>query len=145
MAFHEVRPEVIYNIIKEIKANKAPGYDGITPKMVKALPDSALLVLTNIFKDCLYLNYFPKACKIAELGMIPKPGKDKKDYKNYRSFSLLPVVGKLLEKVIHKRLVKVVDERKLIPAFQVGFRRGISTTHQITRKVENVTSGFNKN
>ena len=43
---------------------------------------------------------FPNACKVAKLKPIFKKGK-KTDPSNYRPISLLPIISKVLERVIH--------------------------------------------
>ena len=46
---------------------------------------------------------------------------------NYRSISVLPVVSKVLERVVHDQLHSFLSEYKLLSPFQCGFRRNHST------------------
>lgn len=119
----------VESIIKEIKANKAPGYDGITPKKIKIFPENVLLLLIDIFNKCHNINYFPKCWRKATIILLPKAGKDDKDVRNYRPIILLSFLGKVFEKIIFNKLQVFVNSNKLIPVFQAGFRRGLSTTH----------------
>jgi hypothetical protein len=75
--------------------------------------------------------------------MLPKPGKNHTSPLNYRPISLLNSLGKLLEKIILKRLN--FQLRKLIVARndQYGFKRDHSTTHALLRGVERITHDFN--
>ena len=71
--------------------------------------------------------------------MIPKPGKPPNDVKSYRPISLLPVISKLFEKLLLKRLKPIIEERKLIPDYQFGFRQKHSTidqAHRVTDIIE---------
>ena len=45
---------------------------------------------------------FPSACKVAKLKPLFKKGK-KTDPSNYRPISLLPVISKIIEKVVHHK------------------------------------------
>jgi len=67
--------------------------------------------------------------------MICKPGKPANDKKSYRPISLLPVISKLFEKLLLKRLKPIIEKRKLIPQHQFGFRSKHSTIDQVHRIV----------
>ena len=72
--------------------------------------------------------------------MIPKPGKPPNDKTSYRPISLLPIISKIFEKLLLKRLKPVIEERKLIPNHQFGFRNKHSTIDQVHR----ITNVFEK-
>ena len=59
--------------------------------------------------------------------MIPKPGKTPHEVKSYRPISLLPVISKVFEKLLLKRVKPVIQNAKLIPDHQFGFRQKDST------------------
>jgi Reverse transcriptase (RNA-dependent DNA polymerase) len=79
------------------------------------------------------LRYVPSLWKIAEVIMIPKPGKPPHEKSSYRPISLLPVISKLFEKLLLKRLKPIIERKKLIPTHQFGFRNNHSTIDQIHR------------
>jgi hypothetical protein len=70
---------------------------------------------------------------VAEIVMIPKPGKPPHETTSYRSISLLPIMSKLFEKLLLKRLKPIIEERNLIPDHQFGFRHQHSTIDQVHR------------
>ena len=70
--------------------------------------------------------YSPDECKIAKLKSLYKKGK-KNDPKNYRPISLLPVISKILEKVIHDQTMDNVTKKSILYTFQSGFRKFHST------------------
>lgn len=128
----------------EIKDNlnprKTPGYDLITGEVLKELPEKALMKLLHLINAAIRLKYVPAQWKVAEVIMIPKVGKAPNDKKSYRPISLLPTISKLFEKLLLKRLKHIIDERKLIPEHQFGFRQKHSTVdqvHRITNVIEN--------
>jgi hypothetical protein len=70
--------------------------------------------------------------------MIGKPENDLTDVKNYRPISLLPIMTKLLEKLILRRLNKDLLSREWIPDYQFRFRPAHSTMqqcHRLTREI----------
>ena len=47
--------------------------------------------------------------------------------KNYRPISVLPLVSKIMEKVVQVQLVNYINENKLLSIYQSGFRKKHST------------------
>ena len=66
------------------------------------------------------------------------PGKDPKDVKSYRPISLSPIIAKLLEKLILRRIDPDFTTSDWIPRHQFGFRQAHSTIqrcHRITHTI----------
>ena len=126
--------------VNEVKATlrtlsnmKAPGFDSIFNLLLKKLNTRALELLANLFSRCMELGYFPECWKCAKAIPILKPGKDPTKPASYRPISLLAALGKLFEKLIHWRLREIIDELRILPPEQFGFRPGHSTIHQLVR------------
>lgn len=137
-----VHPSEVQGEINRLKNKKSPGHDLIPNEVLKELPFRAILFLTALFNACLRWSYFPHDWKHAQVTMIPKPGKPKRDLKSYRPISLLPTLSKLLEKIIAYRLKNVLEDWDVLPYFQFGFREGHSTVHQMARFSEFVNNNF---
>ena len=135
------KPSEVTNVIRnEISSKKAPGYDLITGKILKELPRKGILLITFIFNAILRLEYFPLQWKVAQVIVIPKPGKPLNDVSSYRPISLLPVISKLFERLLLKRLQPVLEYS--IPDHQFGFRRKHSTIQQVHRLVNVIRQTF---
>ena len=83
--------------------------------------------------------------KLAEICPIFKKG-DFDNCGNYRPISLLSNLGKILEKVMHTRLSKFLENNNILFEKQFGFRKKHSTNHalvdiveQIKKKLDNKT------
>jgi hypothetical protein len=138
-------PSEIRKIIGSLKKKKAPGPDNISNTALKLLPPKVVVALTAIFNASLRLCHFPSRWKNATVIFIPKPGKNSKLAQSYRPISLLSSIGKVLEKVILTRLVKVTDENSTIPDEQFGFRPKHSTVDQLINVTEFIAKGFGQN
>lgn len=138
---YTTQQEIKY-FINNLPNKKAPGYDLITNIILKNLPNSAILALTNIFNRCLDLGHFPQTWKHALIMPISKPGKNKTSPGSYRPISLLSTISKLFEKVIQKRLSLFINKNNIIPKFQYGFRAKHSTIHQLSRLTQIIEKGF---
>jgi hypothetical protein len=62
--------------------------------------------------------------------MIAKLGTNPAHITSCRPISLLPILYKILEKILLRRLTPVIDENKLIPSHRFGFRTKDETIEQ---------------
>lgn len=114
--------------VNSFKPNKAPGPDGITPKMLQKAGDVIIAPLKLLFSCSAKLGYIPEEWSSASVAFIPKAGKlNYEDTSAYRAISLMSFVLKTMEKIVDKKLRKTdgLDD-KLHPA-QHAYREGKST------------------
>ena len=79
--------------------------------------------------------------KLANVIPIFKKG-DKQLIKNYRPISLLPICGKIFEKIIFNNLYNYLNTNNLITKNQSGFRPGDSTTNELLYLVNEIDKAF---
>jgi hypothetical protein len=91
---------------KILNPRKAPGYDLITGRMLKEMPKKGIVHLTTICNAIIRTGYFPVQWEVAQIIMIPKPGKPLEEASSYRPISLLPTMSKIFEKAMLKRLAR---------------------------------------
>ena len=94
----EIIASDIGKINKALKANKVHVHDEISIRMLKLCESGITEPLYLIFKNCLNSNTFPDVWKKANVIPVHKKG-DKQVLKNYRPVSLLPICGKIFEKL----------------------------------------------
>ena len=84
---------------------KAPGMDGFTADICSRAIGNAPETFLALMNRCLELGYFPRIWKEATVVVLRKPGKvDYTTPKAYRPIGLLPVLGKVFEKLLVARL-----------------------------------------
>ena len=128
-------------LIQGLNSNKAHGWDDISSKMIKICDESIVDPLYIIFKNCVERGIFPSKWKRANVTPIHK--KDEKNLvKNYRPISLLPLFGKIFEKLIFNNLYSYLKENGLISSKQSGFTKGDSTINQLLSIVEMIHASF---
>ena len=86
---------------------------------------------------------FPEKCKIAKLKPLFKKG-NKLEPKNYRPISLLPLVSKIIEKIIHSQTQAYLDSNKILYKFQSGFRSNHSSDTSLSYLNDRLFQGFDK-
>ena len=79
--------------------------------------------------------------KLANVTPVFKKG-DKQSHKNYRPISLLPICGKIFEKIIFNNLYSYLNANNLLTKNQSGFRPGDSTTNQLLFLVDEIHQAF---
>lgn len=121
--------------IFNLKNKKAAGLDGIKPIVLKKMPDIFFTTITTIFNWCLLNGYFPNHFKKAKVIPVLKSGKDPKMANSYRPISILSMLDKVFEKIIHKRLLDYCDLKNIINKEQFGFKKEHSTIHQLKRVI----------
>uniref|UniRef100_A0ABD2XQQ1 Reverse transcriptase domain-containing protein n=1 Tax=Trichogramma kaykai TaxID=54128 RepID=A0ABD2XQQ1_9HYME len=132
----------IITAIHSLKNGKAPGPDNIEVEMLKHMTGKrALHCLSQLFNSCRRLGYFPNTWKNANLKILLKSeDKDETQAKSYRPICLLPILSKVLEKLINKTLEPVWLDPARASCRQYGYRRGRSTEDAIFDMVEAVRS-----
>ena len=107
------------------------------------LPKSSTFLLGHpVYNSILRLNYWPVTLKQAKVIMVPKPGKDPNEVSSYRPISLLPVLSKILEKLILLKLTNEPNSMNWIPWHQFGFRKSHSTIQQCHRLVDTINEAL---
>jgi hypothetical protein len=125
--------------IKQLRPKQAPGFDLITGRILKELPDIGIRAITQIFNSVLRTGYFPGQWKVSHIITILKPGKPAEEAKSYKPISLLPILSKLFEKIFLTRIQPTLQEKRIIPD-QFGFRYKhaiIGQVHRITNVILN--------
>lgn len=113
--------------LERIKPRKAPGPDGIVTEVLKKAVEKSSEQFLQMFNKYMREAIFPIEWKIANVVLIPKPGRDSALSSSFRPICLLNITGKLFERIILGRLEREIEERKLISSRQHGFVKGRST------------------
>ena len=96
-------------------------------------------VLTLYFNHFMREGIFPDILKIGRITPIYKNKGSKLNFNNWRPISILPIFGKIFEKIIYKRLYSFLTSQNLIYSKQFGFRKGHSTSHALNHSVNFLT------
>ena len=96
--------------------------------MLKLCAAEVALPLEIIFNDCIKSGTFPNSWKYANVQPIHNKG-NRQDKSNYRPISLLPICGKILEKIVFDHVYAFFNTNNLLSKNQSGFRPGDSTIY----------------
>ena len=119
--FQNVSSTYVLKALQNLKRTKSPGLDDLPPGMLK---DAAIYIaepLTYIINLSLTAEMIPSSWKEAKVLPVFKSG-SYSVMENYRPISVLPVVSKTLERIVHGQFSKYLKENALMSPYQFGFR-----------------------
>ena len=105
----------------------SPGHDFILNDFLRRLPPSFLDQLLYLYNVSFFTGVVPASWKLGVICPIPKPQKNPVSVTSYRPITLLSCVGKLMERLVKRRLDHFLESAATFTCFQTGFRRGRST------------------
>ena len=126
--------------IADLKSGKATGIDELSAEVLKISALAIVPYLQKLINQTFSQGQFPDCLKIAKVIPLFKSG-GKTEVDNYRSILLLPVLSKVVEKIMYNRLIKFFARNDILYEKQFGFRSKHSTVDALIEITENIRSG----
>ena len=142
-SFRPTMPASVLKLLQEINPAKSAVIDNMAGKFLK---EGASVLASPINDSCnisILLSSFPDDCKMAKLKPLYKKEAKTKP-KNYRPISLLPLISKVIEKVILNQTQNFLDTNMILYSYQSGFRKHYSTDTCLSYLTDEVRTGFEK-
>ena len=135
--------EDIYGYMMDIDICSSSCVNGVNAKICKAVLDKIPSKFQHLFANSLYTGKFPEAWTCSYVTLIPKEG-NKNTPGNWRPISQTIVYAKILEKIVHKQVLKYLIDN-ILSKFQYGFLPEKSTHEAIFNTVRHMYSSINQN
>ena len=138
----EVRREELFTLEElkraggRLKANAAPGIDGLPNEILKEVIGVYPEILLGVFNSCLRKGRFFADWKKQRLVLLRKGNKHPGDASSYSPICLLDTMGKLLVEMILQRLQGHMVRENGLSENQFGFWKGRSTVDAIQAMVD---------
>jgi hypothetical protein len=133
----------IKSIIYSLKES-SPGWDNITASCLKSNYEVLSPILAHLVNLSLTQGFFPHELKVARVVPLFKSD-DPTFFTNYRPVSILSVISKIFERVMHTRLSKYINDNNILHKFQFGFREGYNTSLASVALVDKINSTVHNN
>ena len=134
----------ILKITRAQNIHKAHSHDDISIRMIKICDKSLLKPLTILFQNSTKSSCYPVIWKRSNIIPVHKKN-DKRLVENYRPISLLPIFGKIFEKIILDRLYNFLLQEELLNPNQSGFRPSDSCVNQLIAITHEIFKAFDCN
>ena len=131
-------------MVKSIDVHKGSGIDYLPSFVLKDCFMVLLDQLEYLFNQSIALGTFPDSWKTATVTPIPKSG-DLTLVGNWRPISIIPLIGKLMERLCNNILINYLELNNIFCDEQYGFRKHRSTGQSIFNYVKFITENMNSN
>lgn len=116
---------------------------GMNSKIIKHVKNTIISPLTILFNQCLRENVFPDILKISKVVPIPKGGAMDEET-NYRPISVIPLLGKIFEKILTSQINMFCETNQIFINNQFGFRSKKSTQSAINSVLTTIVEGYER-
>ena len=133
----------VRNQLKSLKWKKAIGLDQLPSSLLKDSANEIAIPLAHIINLSLNSSSVPTSWKKAKVIPVFKSG-SVEDVSNYRPISVLPILSKIMERVVFTQLSEYLETNKLLTNCQFGYRYKRSTECAATLFVDNIRREVDK-
>ena len=134
--------EDIISCVKDIDVSKSSAIDYLPTNIFRDAVLHNPSRFIKIINLCIQHSEIPDAWKIAVVTPLPKGG-DPANVSNLRPISVLPVPGKILERLVHTKIMLHIDAHKILNAKQGGYQKKKSKLDSISTFVDDVLTNRN--
>ena len=131
LKFNSVTPNNVCKQIQSLCSAKATGSDKISARLLKTAAPQISDSLCYVINLSLKSGAVPKEWNHARVIPLYKDGKCD-EASNYRPIAVLPIISKIMERIVHDQLYKFIEENNILNKWQSGFRPGYSTETAMT-------------
>ena len=123
--------EEMESVIKNLKKNKSPGWDGLSAEFYQLFWEDIKNILFQAYLESIEANSLSPSQRIGIINLIPKPKPPPElvYLRNWRPITLLNVDYKIFTHIIKNRIVGTLPH--LISKAQSGFQSGKSTSDNL--------------
>ena len=115
-------------------SNASCSLDPIPTRLLKAVLDELLPVLTKITNSSIMSGVFPNCLKSAIVRPhLKKPSLSNNEFKNFRPVSNIPFVSKIIEKSVTSQVNRHMEENQIFEPLQSAYRAHHSTETALIR------------
>ena len=121
--------------LTNLNTHKSTGADGISAHLLRMVALAIAPSVTKLFNASLLQGQIPSDWKKANVTPIPRTSTSNSPT-NFRPISVLPVLAKVYESLIHQQVYRYLTTNSLLHPCQSGFRPAHSTQDTLLKTVD---------
>ena len=125
--FQTIQVDKVKTLLSSINGEKPSGLDNLDGKLLGMVSGSIALPICHIFNLSLLKGVCPLSWKAAKVIPLPKNKEDMFSGANSHPISILPVLSKLMERVVFDQVSSYFSINKLNSEFQHAYKKDHST------------------
>ena len=122
-----VHPDQVNKIISTLTNSSAFGLDNIDTSIIKLIRAEILPAVTHVINLSILHRKFPTVWKKSKVVPLYKKG-DTLNPKNYRPVAIVPILSKILERVVFNQMIQYLTQNSLLHPNHHAYRLGHNTT-----------------
>ena len=134
----------VIKAIKQISVDAASGPDGIPAILLLRCAEALCSPIRLIWTESFESGKVPEFYKSTHISPIYKKG-DRARAKNYRPIALTSHIIKVYERILRERMVRFIEDNKIICPNQHGFQAGKSCLTQLLSHIDDILQGLGEN
>ena len=134
--FEKIEEDEVLKLLRSLDENKSTGLDGISGKLLRTVAPAISRSLASLFNFSIETGEFASEWKLARVAPVPK-GRKSEGVDNFRPVSVLSVVAKVLERIVHRQLYTYLQKHSVLVEAQSGFRPQHTTQDVLVSTVDN--------
>ncbi|CAF1090325.1 unnamed protein product, partial [Rotaria magnacalcarata] len=129
----------ITNTICSLKSKNSSGFDQVSNKMIKEIPEQFHVILTHAYNQLFSAAHWGNEWKLARTICLNKSDNPAPTTNQLRPISMLPVFSKVYEKLFLLRFNRWTTKMNILPDQQSGARPHQATTSRVNCLLEQIT------
>ena len=139
--FEEITPQEVIEIVDSLKNSSSRDIFGLSNTLIKFILEPILEPIVYLTNSCFQMGHFPDIFKCSRVTPVYKKG-PRGDISNYQPISIVPILSKIIESAMKRRILGYFETNKLFINSQYGFRPGRSTTMAMVDVIATLTSAL---
>ena len=135
--------EDVSKAIHRLSSSRSCATDGFTSFMFKSCCTTISDVLCSMFNLNVATRSFANVWKLSKVTPLHKTGCTN-TASNFRPISIIPTVGKILERIVHCQTVSYLESSNILSEAQSGFRAGRSMGTCLIDFLNNIYQGVDR-
>ena len=119
------RSREVKNLLSALDVYGGAGPDGIFPLFFVRMADFLAPKISTIFRKLSKAGQFSICWRTGNISPVPKGSSASSCPSEYRPISITPVLSKVYERLLAKRLYEYAESHDILPNLQFGFRKGL--------------------
>ena len=139
--FTSIHSNTVLRMLQHLDTQKSAGPDGISAGFLKKVATEIAEPLTCLYNFSLQSGSIPRDWKQSNVTAVYKHGPCE-DPSNYRPISVVPVVAKVLERLVASQLNGYCEDNQLLSPYQGAYHSGRSTEQILLFAVNTIVNAL---